>query len=133
MEPYASIGNLQRMPVYQLSRQLGRLVWEIVSRFNYLSTKTIGSQWISATDSISANVAEGYGRFFFKDTIKFYYYSRGSCYESYDWFQKAKERNLLIEEDIANFERLFSRIPIELNKLIKLTGDNARRYGRNKK
>lgn len=35
-------------------------------------------QIINAIDSISANIAEGFGRYGKKDKIKFYYYSFGS-------------------------------------------------------
>ncbi|MBA4411197.1 MAG: four helix bundle protein [Bacteroidota bacterium] len=49
-----------------------------------MAQKTIGAQFIEAADSISANIAEGFGRYHKKDKIKFYYYSRGSTFESTD-------------------------------------------------
>lgn len=128
MEPFASIENLEELKVYQLSRELGKLVWDIVVRWNYLAKKTIGDQWIRSTDSMSSNIAEGYGRYFFNETIKFYYYSRGSLFESNDWFNKARERKLLTEQEIKKFEEIGKQIPKELNKLIKRTRDNAKNY-----
>ncbi|MBI4653237.1 four helix bundle protein [Candidatus Kuenenbacteria bacterium] len=128
MDSFASIENLKQLQVYQLSRDLGKLVWNIVVKWDYLAKKTIGDQWIRATDSISANIAEGYGRYFFNDTIKFYYYSRGSHFESHDWFSKAQERNLLKKEEIEKFNELFSKIPKELNILIKRTKTNASKF-----
>jgi four helix bundle protein len=125
MGSFASIENLEKLKVYQLSRELGKLVWGVVIKWEYLAKKTIGDQWIRATDSISANIAEGYGRYFFNDTIKFYYYSRGSHFESHDWFSKAQERNLLKKEELEKFTELSSKIPKELNMLIKRTKTNA--------
>lgn len=128
MSSYASIENLEQLRAYQLSRDLGELVWSIVLKWDYLAKKTIGDQWIRATDSISANIAEGYGRYFFNDTIKFYYYSRGSHFESHDWFSKAQERNLLKKEENKKFNEFSSQIPKELNMLIKRTRTNAGKY-----
>jgi len=128
VEPFASIENLENLKVYQLSRELGKLVWGIVIRWDYLAKKTIGDQWIRATDSMSANIAEGYGRFFFNDTIKFYYYARGSYFESYDWFLKARERKLLSESEIEQYQKLTEQIPKEINILIKRTRNNAKKY-----
>jgi len=128
MRSFASINNLEKLKVYQLSRSLGKLVWDIVSKWSYSERKVIGDQWARATDSTSANIAEGYGRYFFKESIKFYYYSRGSHFESYDWFSKAKERGLLSEEEINQYSVISKQIPKELNILVKRTCTNAKNY-----
>ena len=63
-------------------------------------------------DSVSANIAEGFGRYSKKEKIKFYRYSAGSLKECFDWNQKSKIRKLLSEtEYLYIFE--------ELNKLPK--------------
>ncbi|HRZ29314.1 MAG TPA: four helix bundle protein [Candidatus Paceibacterota bacterium] len=42
----------------------------------------IGTQFITAIDSIGANIAEGCGRFHYLDKNKFMYNARGSLMES---------------------------------------------------
>jgi four helix bundle protein len=42
----------------------------------------IGSQFITAINSIGANIAEGYGRFHYLDKNKFMYNARGSLMEN---------------------------------------------------
>ncbi len=128
MDTYASIENLQKLKVYQLSRKLSKLVWDIVSKWKYVAQKTIGIQWIESTDSISSNIAEGYGRYHFNESINFYYFSRGSLFESHDWFKKAQERRLLTGEQIKQYLDIFEKIPIELNVLIKRTKTSAKEY-----
>ena len=44
----------------------------------------LGSQLRKASISITANIAEGYGRFHFKESIQFYRISRGSLFELKD-------------------------------------------------
>jgi four helix bundle protein len=69
---------------YKMGFDLSNKVWDIVIQWPYLAQKTIGAQFIDASDSISANIAEGFGRYHKKDKIKFYHYSRGSVLESVD-------------------------------------------------
>jgi four helix bundle protein len=38
-----------------------------------LAQETIGKQFIRAIDAISANIAEGFGRYSKKDKIRFYF------------------------------------------------------------
>jgi len=116
---YASVQNLKKIQAYVMSRQLAKLVWDATEQWQWFAKKTIGCQWTEATDSITANIAEGYGAYFFNDTIKFYYYSRRSLFESCDWFGKAKERKLLSQEEITKIQSLLEQLPFELNKLIK--------------
>jgi len=39
-------------------------------KWDYFAKKTVGEQFIDAVDSISANIAEGFGRYHKKDKIK---------------------------------------------------------------
>ena len=72
--------NLEELQVYQLSMELGEKIWKIVSEWNYFSKDTIGKQLIRNSDSVAANIAEGFGRYHFKKTKNFSYYARGSLY-----------------------------------------------------
>jgi four helix bundle protein len=60
-------------------------------------------------DSIGANIAEGYGRQFFKENRQFCFYSRGSILETKTWIKKAKNRNLITG---GEYEHLFSKLEI---------------------
>lgn len=42
----------------------------------------MGKQLVRAIDSVAANLSEGFGRYHYKETRIFGYYSRGSLYES---------------------------------------------------
>ena len=102
---------------------LSNFVWDIVLCWDPFAKKTIGSQFVNAPDSISANIAEGFGRFFKKDKIKFYRYSYGSVKECLGWNEKARYRNLINE---AQYHELFDRLqslPIKINSLIKYTNE----------
>ena len=86
---YLTLDNIES---YRISFELSNKVWNLVTTWSYLAQKTIGAQFIDASDSISANIAEGFGRYHKKDKIKFYHYSKGSVMECFDWLEKAVRR-----------------------------------------
>ena len=76
-----------------------------------------------AIDSISANIAEGFGRYTKKDKINFYRYSLGSLKESIDWAQKAKIRKIITAQQYEYIMNELAKLPRELNYLIKFTNE----------
>ncbi|MEZ4887390.1 MAG: four helix bundle protein [Chitinophagales bacterium] len=55
---------------------------KIVIKQNNFAQWTVGKQYVTAVYSISANIAEGFGRYHKKDKIKFYRYMTGSLHET---------------------------------------------------
>lgn len=99
--------RLEDLEVYKVSMEIGEIVWEIVSKWDYFQKKTLGVQFVNAADSIAFNISEGYGRFHYKENKNFCYYSRGSAKETLTAANKAKTRNLLSE---VEFQNLCSRL-----------------------
>lgn len=115
--------KLNNFSSYKISFHLSNYVWNIVINWDYFSKDTIGKQFARAIDSISANIAEGFGRYSKKDKIKFYRYSFGSLKESLDWNEKAKTRKLLTEEQYEYILKELQKLPKEINWLIKFTNE----------
>ena len=110
--------SLEKLEVYILAREISSLAWKIFNQLPKNFQYHIGNQFLDAADSISANIAEGYGRFHFKESINFNNYARGSAYESKDWIEKLKERELCKESDAKEFLEML-RIEI-----LKINGYN---------
>ena len=70
--------KLEDLNVYQIAMKIGEKVNANVEKWDWYRKKTVGIQWVESSDSIAANIAEGVGRFFFKEKLLFMYYSRGS-------------------------------------------------------
>ena len=96
--------GLEDLEVHKLAKQFSNEIWEIVLLFNYFERDTVGKQLCRSADSISANIAEGYGRFFYKENKQFCYYSRGSIFETKDWITKLKDRKIITEERFLDAE-----------------------------
>jgi len=113
--------QLNDLTCYKTAFSFCNKVWDIVIKWDYFARDTIGKQFVNAADSISANIAEGFGRYHKKDKIKFYYYSLGSVKECFDWLNKAKMRNLISEELFLELNDLVEKLPREVHQLIKFT------------
>jgi four helix bundle protein len=113
--------KLSDIGAYKISFALSNYVWGLVVNWDYFCKETVGKQFVRSVDSISSNIAEGFGRYGKKDKIKFYYYSLGSIKESLDWNQKARVRGIIFQEQ---HQRIFSeldRLPREIYNLISFT------------
>lgn len=115
--------QLGKVGAYTKAFALSNDVWKIVARWNFFAKKTLGSQFVRSVDSISANVAEGFGRYHKKDKIKFYRYAQGSVQESLDWNQKAFVRGLLEQKEYEQILCVLKELPREVNALIKYTNE----------
>lgn len=120
MKKYLTIYDIS---AYQIAYNLSNYIWNIVIKWDFFTKKTIGEQFVRAVDSISANIAEGFGRYSKKDKILFYRYSYGSLQESIDWFNKASTRTLLKENEMLHIKQELDKIPKELHGLIKFTNE----------
>ncbi len=106
---------------YNISFELSNQVWDTVLPLNYLAQRTIGIQIIRAMDSVSANIAEGFGRYHKKDKIKFYHYARASTIESSDWLEKLIKRDLINQQQYNSLRKELEKLPKSINGLIKYT------------
>lgn len=117
---------LESLDVYVLSEKLSDLIWNLFDRWDRKAQQTMGYQIIRAADSISANIAEGYGRYSFPDRKRFYIYARGSFEEVKSWLRKAKRRGLLSTEDIASLQGITHELGPKLNAFIRKTRSQTR-------
>ena len=112
---YVKLGDLE---IYQTTVNLGREGWKIYEKFGWQDKKIIGDQFIRSVDSIGANFAEGYGRYHYKDRVRFYYNSRGSLLETKHWVLLLYERKKINKEEFDNFLNLLTNIHKQLNSYI---------------
>ena len=78
----------EELNVYNVAMEIGEEVWQIVIKWNHFDKDTFGKQLVRTIDSVAANLSEGFGRYHYRETVHFGYYSQGSLYESKTWLQK---------------------------------------------
>jgi four helix bundle protein len=118
--------QLNDIGCYKQAFLLSNYVWDAVVEWDWLAKKTVGVQFIAAVDSISANIAEGFGRYGKRDKIKFYYYSFGSVKESLDWDEKSRIRKFLTARQYKFILSELQSLPREIHQLIKFTNEKLK-------
>lgn len=113
--------DLYDLEIYKLAREISKEVWKVYETFDWQTKKVIGDQWISAIDSIGANIAEGFGRFHFLDKNKFNYNARGSLFESLHWTDLLIERGKLEKKKGDELKTKLRRLSVKLNNHIAST------------
>lgn len=80
-KPNRYMRNYQKLDAWKMSMQLVKEVYILTRSYPKEEVYTLTSQTKRAAVSISANIAEGMGRQYKKDTIQFLHIARGSIYE----------------------------------------------------
>lgn len=75
-------------------------------------------QIIRASRSVTANIAEGFGRFHYQENIQFCRQSRGSLYEIIDHLIVARDENYIADSDLIDLKREIQECLAILNGFI---------------
>lgn len=75
------MGDFRKLVVWQNAHPLTLKIYKLTSNLPKSETFGLISQIRRAAVSIEANIAEGEGRFHYKDKMLFFYNARGSCVE----------------------------------------------------
>ncbi|MBU0975898.1 MAG: four helix bundle protein [Patescibacteria group bacterium] len=106
---------------YKKAEEVAEDIWSIVLTWSWFPKKAIGMQLVTSVDSISANMAEGHGRFFYKEKLRFYFYARASAQETICWLKKSAKRKLIRQSQCNSLVGELESICKLINTLIKST------------
>src|SRR5438270_1376030 len=95
--------NYKNLEAWKKSMQLVKQVYLLTKRYPKEELFALTSQTKRAVVSISANIAEGMGRNYKKDTVQFVHIARGSLYELETLLNIAVMVDIIYEEEFATF------------------------------
>lgn len=109
------IKSFTDLEIWQLACALIIKVYQLLKDFPPEEKYSLVAQTKDAVISIASNIAEGFGRFYYKDRVKFYYNSRGSLSEVKSHLLIAEKLGFiknkkLYQEILSDFERLSLKI-----------------------
>lgn len=117
------ITTLEDFKAYNRLMEVAELVWDVVTKWGYFEKDTVGKQFVKAVDSIGANLSEGLGRYHYRETKNFAYYSRGSLFETRTWLAKSMTRNLMNKALAQEIDAKLEIIGKMINSYINSIGD----------
>ncbi|MFQ3239973.1 MAG: four helix bundle protein [Olleya marilimosa] len=111
--------NYRDLIVWQKSVDMVTHVYRLLKLFPEDEKYGLTSQIKRSAVSVSSNIAEGYGRNYTKEYIRFLNISRGSLYEMQTQLQIAINLDFLKSNDLNDVNGLSLQIEKMLNALIK--------------
>ncbi|MEQ9405292.1 MAG: four helix bundle protein [Cyclobacteriaceae bacterium] len=106
--------NLTDLEVWKKGRVFRNEISRLVKTFPMNEKFRLNDQLIRSARSITANIAEGHGRFHFQENIQFCRQARGSLVESYDHLTVALDEgyltNSIFEDFVVRYEELIKML-----------------------
>jgi four helix bundle protein len=99
------IRSFTDLEVYKECRQFRMSISELVkNKFPTNEKYKLSDQILRSSRSVTANFAEGYGRYYFKENIQFCRISRGSLYETLEHLITAFDEKYISEVELLNLK-----------------------------
>jgi four helix bundle protein len=118
------------LQVWQLARELKSLVYLLSRNFPPEEKFILSAQLRRAAISVTANIAEGFGRYSYQENIQFCRLARGSAFEVRDHLITALDQSYVTAEQHRDADSLSQRVIQTLNGYIRSTkarqADNIR-------
>lgn len=112
------MSSYKKLDVWKNSMQLVKEVYLLTKKFPKEEIYALTSQCKRAAVSIPANIAEGLGRQYKKDTLQFLHISRGSIYELETLLNIAVMVEIITEEDFIKIDQQVEKTLQILNGFI---------------
>ena len=96
--------NFKNLEAWQMARSLRNDIKEMTITFPKDEKFKLTDQMIRASRSVTANIAEGFGRYHFQENIQFCRHARGSLTELIDHLSVANDEGYIEEQQRIEFE-----------------------------
>jgi four helix bundle protein len=116
MNSYKSFENIG---AWEIGRSFKNKVYELSKGFPSDEKYGLTQQIRRAVVSITANIAEGYGRYNFQENIQFCRISRGSLLETLDHLYTAFDQKYICLNDFRETYQLGKKVEWKINGYIK--------------
>jgi four helix bundle protein len=114
----STIKHFYDLEIWKEANLLCIEIYTLTEQFPKRETYGIIDQLRRASSSIGANIAEGFGRFHYKDKIKFYYNSRGSLCEVQNFLFLSKDLGYADKEVARELFMKYENLSKRINKFI---------------
>lgn len=116
----ATYNHFYDLPVYQKCRSFRKNISKLIKEtFPKSEEYRLKSQLLDSSRSVTANIAEGFGRFHYQENIQFCRQARGSLTESLDHLITAFDEEYFNAEQIKILNTEYQVCLKELNIYIK--------------
>jgi len=115
---FIMITTFEDLEVWKLARELRNKAYKITENFPKSEEYKLKSQLRAAATSVTANIAEGFGRFHYQENIQFCRQARGSLFEVVDHLITSNDEGYLSKKEYEELKSFTYRIIKVLNGYI---------------
>jgi four helix bundle protein len=112
--------SFRDMPVWQQSMAIAESVFELTGALPRKEDYGLTSQIRRSALSISANIAEGFGRGHAREKIQFYMVARGSIAETQNHVEYGRRVHYIGDEEAKGLDQRLEELMHDLNKIIAM-------------
>jgi len=117
---YQPINHFSDIVAWKAGREVRKSIYQVVGKLPDSETYALGLQMRRAAVSVTANIAEGYGRYHYKENIQYCRQSRGSLYEIQDHLLTCLDESYINEEEYENLLAMTEKCAKLLNGYIRM-------------
>ena len=111
--------HFYELSVYKVCRTFRKEISTLVKGFPKEEKYLLSAQLLDASRSITANIAEGFGRFHYQENIQFCRQSRGSLTEVMEHLITAYDENYIDKGILESFNKKYKSCLKDVNGYIK--------------
>ena len=104
------ITGFETLEVWKQARIFRAMIIDLCKQIPQEERYRLIDQIKRSSRSVTANIAEGYGRFHYLDNIKFCRDARGSLNETFDHVTVAFDEKYINEEKLIRFRQQFEKV-----------------------
>jgi four helix bundle protein len=122
--------GLETLQIWQRSVEFAKLICEdVLIQLPSQEKWALANQLRRSVQSVPANIAEGYGRYYFQESVRFCYIARGSLEETFSHLTLAYKLDYLPEETYQNLTSEIQELRRMLNGNIYFLKKSKRGMG----
>jgi len=115
------VKDFSDLNAWKIGRELRKAIYDLVKTLPPEEKYVLGPQLRRAAISVTANLAEGFGRYTFQETMQFSRQSRGSAFEVHDHLTTVLDAGYASPERWRELDALTQRYIQILNGYIRAT------------
>lgn len=99
--------TFEDLDVWKKAREVRMFVYHITMKFPKEEKYGLTGQINRSSRSVTNNIAEGYGRYYYQENIQFCRISRGSLNETLDHMITAVDENIIEAQELIDFRIIY--------------------------
>lgn len=115
------VRDFKDLDAWKLARALRILIYALLKKLPAEERFALNSQLRRAAQSVGANIAEGFGRYWYQENIQFCRQARGYVYEVRDHLVTAADARFISESEYAEADSLAQRVIQVVNGYLRST------------